>query len=274
MVLWNDYNRALIPDLAPHEQVDLTPIENKSIWKRKTKPLLARWTSDFDCGKESVWWYVIKDTPLDLSSLKAKRRYEIRKGLKNFEGRRIDPGEYKEELFFVQKEALQAYPEKYRPKVEKESFDREVDGWKSLMVWGVFCRESGALCGYAYIRARGRCYFLPVLKTVPRYEKLGVNAALLYQILSDLEDVLDRGIYLCDGARSIYHETAFQDYLEKYFGFRKAYCKLHVAYRPGMGWLIRVLYRFRHLFFLLDGIGFVHRINGVLKMEELVRKQK
>ena len=40
-------------------------------------PLLARWTEDFDCGYETEWWYVIKDTPLDLSKLKKKRRYDI-----------------------------------------------------------------------------------------------------------------------------------------------------------------------------------------------------
>lgn len=44
------------------------------------KPYLARWTSSFDCGHETNWWYVIKDTPFDINELKKKRRYEIRKG--------------------------------------------------------------------------------------------------------------------------------------------------------------------------------------------------
>lgn len=46
---------------------------------------------------------------------------------------------------------------------------------------------------------------------------------MVARILEDNNDRLNKGFYINDGARSIRHETAFQDYLEKYFGFRKAY---------------------------------------------------
>ena len=82
---------------------------------------------------------------------------------------------------------------------------------------------------------------------------------------------LANGTIICDGARSINHETHFQDYLEKYFDFRKAYCKLHIEYNPKIKWSIPLLYSMRKMLLKFDGIGFVHQINAVLKMEEIVR---
>ena len=95
---WRYYNHAAIPTTLPHETPDISPIEDGGIWKLDGSPLLARWTTDFDCGYETNWWYIIKDTPFDISALKAKRRYEINKGVKNFEAIVIDPTNYGEEL--------------------------------------------------------------------------------------------------------------------------------------------------------------------------------
>ena len=62
---------------------------------------MVRWTSDFDCGYETNWWCCIKDTLLDMASLKSKRRYEINKGKKNFDVRLIDPVEYVEDIITI-----------------------------------------------------------------------------------------------------------------------------------------------------------------------------
>lgn len=113
-----------------------------------------------------------------------------------------------------------------------------------------------------------------VMKTNPECEKNGVNAALVEGVLRYFNSFLIRGGYVCDGARSINHETAFQDYLEKYFGFRKAYCRLHVLYNPRLKWVIRLLYPVRGLLLKIDGIGVFHSINSVLKMEEICRNEE
>ena len=65
-------------------------------------PFFARWTTDYDCGYEIGLWYVVRDTPFDITKLKLKRRYEITKGKKNFEVRRIDDLKYVEGLFNIQ----------------------------------------------------------------------------------------------------------------------------------------------------------------------------
>ena len=111
-------------------------------------------------------------------------------------------------------------------------------------------------------------------KTVPEYEKAGVNFALVHAILVDREQFLRDGGYICDGARSISHETNFQDFLERYFGFRKAYCRLHVRYKPRIAFAVKVLYPFRKILKALDGIRLIHKINAILKMEEIIRNRQ
>ena len=272
---WKYYNHAAVPTTSPHESPDIIPVENGSIWKIEGgTPLLARWTEDFDCGCETNWWYVIKDTPFDISELKAKRRYEINKGIKNFDVVKIDPLKYKEELYAVQVDAFSAYPEKYRPNVDKSLFTESINEWDSLIIFGAFHRDLGEMCGYAMITPKGDGHMnFSVLKTKPAYEKDAVNAALVNGVLEYLNGFLENGGYLCDGTRSINHETAFQDYLEKYFSFRKAYCKLCIAYNPKIKWLMKLLFPFRRILLKLDGIGIFHLLNSVLLMDELSRER-
>lgn len=101
MKKWKYYNHAMIPTVAPHEKIDVEPLNNKQIWRENKKALFARWTSEFDCGYETNWWYVIKDKAFNLSALKSNYRYKINKGIKNFDVRVINPEEYVGELYEV-----------------------------------------------------------------------------------------------------------------------------------------------------------------------------
>ncbi len=278
---WNYYNHAMLPNCAPHEIVDTTPLKVKGFWKScggGGTPLLARWTTDFDCGYETDWWYVIKDDCYDISTLKSKRRYEITKGRKNFFVQVISPMEYGEQLYEIQVAAFSAYPEKYRPKVDRVSFLKSIRQWEGIC-FGAFIKDGNGnatkfMCGYSYLKIEGNCIHFSVQKTNPQYERDGVNAALVDGILQYFNEDLTAGKYICDGARSINHETAFQEYLEKYFGFRKAYCKLNILYRPRIRWLIPFLYVCRKAIKKFDNIGVAHLINSVLNMEEIRRKCK
>lgn len=228
---------------------------------------------DFDCGYETNWWYVIKDTPFDISALKAKRRYEINKGIKNFDVKEIDPVNCAEKLCNVQIAAYSAYPPKYRPYFDRQKFLSSVQKWDCFVCIGAFDRASEELCGYALLSKESETYVdFKVMRTNPEYEKNGINAALMEGILRYFDSFLTYGGYVCDGARSINHETAFQDYLEKYFGFRKAYCHLHIEYNPKIKHLITLMYPVRKFFIKLDGIGIIHQLNAVLKMEDICRK--
>lgn len=188
--------------------------------------------------------------------------------------KKIDPKEYLEELYEVQVKAFEAYPKKYRPTVNHDEFINNLKTCKNTFL-GAFSKDDNQkLCGYTQSSCRDICIDFSVLKTIPQYEKLGLNAALVYGLLEYYKDDIASGKYICDGSRSINHETHFQDYLEKYFGFRKAYCKLHIKYRFWIFVPIKIMYCFRNQLKKFDNISIFHLINSVLTMEEIRRKCK
>lgn len=268
---WKFYNHAAVPICAPHENPNLKPLEDGSIWRLGKGILFARWTENFDCGYETKFWYVIKDKPFDISALKSKRRYEVTKGNRNFNVRQIEMKQHAEEMYEVSVAAYSEWPEKYRPKLDRESFIRSIESDSVYKAYGAFEINTDRLVGYAYLRENGRCLGFSVLRTDPGYEKAGINAAIISFILLDNEEAILKGSYICDGTRNINHETKFQDYLEKYFGFRKAYCKLNIVYARKIRGVIRILKLLRPLLKRLDNIGKIHAINSLLFMDTLAR---
>ena len=277
MEQWRYYNHAVIPATAPHVTADTTDVLNGNVWKKYPKALFARWTTDWDCGQETNWWYVICDRPFDISALKASRRYEINKGNKNFDVKRIMPHEYAEQLYRVHIAAVKSYPKKNQVLLTFDEYKQSIKNMESNKqnrFYAAFLKGTDDVCGFIIGTFDEHYFELTTQKADPAYEKIQVNAALVDAFLADNADLLAQGIYCNDGARNINHETAFQDYLEKYFCFRKAYCKLHIVYRPGFGLLIKFLFPFRKMLMWLDNIPLFHQVNGVLKMEEIVRKDR
>lgn len=279
---WRYYNHAAIPTIAPHETPNLAPISDGTIWSIEgNRPFLARYTTDWDCDYDTGWWYVIKDSPFDISALKTKRRYEITKGLRFFDVKEINPADYSDALAKVQERAFSAYPAKYRPTFNRVSFIKSLEEWQkqvldgSLIVFGAFYKETNELAGYNCININKNYLNFAVQKTNPVFEKYNINAALVNGILDAFKDKLSRDLYICDGSRAINHETHFQDYLEKYFGFRKAYCCLHLVYRFPYNFLISSLFPFRRVIAMLGNrFGVVHQIYAILKMEEIARGRR
>ena len=276
---WRYYNHALIPTTAPHEAADESVLKQKGFWKSfrgEGRPLLARWTTDFDCPEPTEWWYVIKDAPFDFMDVASNYRRKIRRGLKDFEIRVIEPAAYAEALYQVEAEALAAYPSKYRPKLNQDQFMADLTGHSQsdCMIFAAFSKETKEIAGYMCILAHESYISLYTLKARPSQEKKQLNAALVYGLLDYFSKELAQGRYIVDGERSILHETLFQEYLEKYFGFRKAYCRLHVSYRSGIAQIVACLYPLRGLIKRLSGTRLFCHISSVLKMEEIVRNQR
>lgn len=270
---WRYYNKAIIPATPPHEIPNMDLLNDKHIWNKDNwdggSPLLARWTTDWDCGYETEWWYCIKDKVFDISELKSKRRYEIKKGCKNYNVYVINPLDYNKELLDVTRKAYLGWPEKYRPNVTEEGFNNEIKTWDRFNVFGAFDVSNGELCGYALLEDNKSYVEFSVLRTEPIHEKNGINAVIVYEILEYYKDRFNGDFYINDGARAIRHETAFQDYLEKYFGFRKAYCKLHVRYKKPLGLIVNMLYPFRAVISNKTNLG--SSVASILKMEEITR---
>ena len=150
---WQYYNHARIPTAPPTVPAAVEAMAEEGFWHdSRGTVLLARWTSEFDCRRETGWWYIIKDTPLDMDAMKAKRRYEITKGQKHFQVRPIVPKEYGQALYRVEQAAFAAYPAKYRPQVDWDTFAAGLPNWEDCLVYGAFSRETGELAGYGLLR--------------------------------------------------------------------------------------------------------------------------
>jgi len=267
---WRYYNHSLLPTCAPHETPNTSLLSNRDFWTAgwPSKPLFARWTSDFDCNQHTEWWYCVKDTPYEIDSLSSKKRYVITKARKFFNVKIINPVDYAEELASVQIAAFSAYPESYRPNVNYENLVSYFSQETNSIYFGAFFVDTNELCGYSVLTEHKNYVSFSVQKTKPNFEKYEVNAALVDCICLHYSPFLSKEFYIYDGERSIFHETSFQSYLEKYFGFRKVYCKLHLRYRPVVAAIIHVIYPFRKLFSNSNN-SLLKKVNAVLKMETI-----
>lgn len=275
---WRYHNRSISPNLPPHMGVnDTTSIYSGELWRAFPKAIRLSYISDWDCKDETCFWYIIKDTPFDVLSLKAKRRYEITKANKNFTVRRICQLDFVEELYDVYIDSLRGYkqaePETFdvfRKQIEGMfEYDATIGGGREMFLYGAWDNDK-RLCGYAHLIKYEDCMLFSQLKTRPSSESKGINAAICNQILVDREEDLKNGcFYISDGARNLYHTTHFQDYLEKYFQFRKAYCRLNIVYPPRVKPIISLIYPLRNCF---KYFSFTRTIWSLLFAQEIANK--
>lgn len=278
MTKWKYYNHAMVPDQPPHIPVETSKIEDGSVFCTSggEKPMFARWTEGWDLSQETHWWYCIKDNDWQYQTASKRCQYFIRKADRYFDTRIINPLEYIKQMYAVQNKAFESWPAKYRPPFETYEHFSEV--WHQcpdiVRVFGSFVKDTDNLVGYAIVNQHPSYAILCSVRVISEHENHGINFALVSAILKHFEPNFKYSFYINDGARNILHETNYQSYLEKYFGFHKAYCKLHIKYHPKVDKLINLLYPFRKIFTLFDFIGRVHQLNAVLKMEEICRLDK
>ena len=265
---WRYYNHAAIPTTPIHESPNMQPIEDGSIWKMDGSPLLARWITEFDCGYETNWWYVIKRAPFELERLEAKARKHIRQALKKVIVKSIDMDSYVEELISVHNAASSKYSGPAATPVTSSEFANRND--PSLDCWGAFDAETERMIGYMTCRRKAGFVETVAAKYDPQYLNLRASDAIHFTVL-DYYLNQEKFAYVSSGNRNINHITNAQEYKIATFGFTKAYCKLHTAYQPKIKWVIKMLYPIRKILLPFDRIGVVHLMNSVFKMEEICR---
>ena len=272
---WRYYNGAALPTCQPHEKADISAVKDGFVWKLSgRRPLFARWTSDFDCVTETGWYWCIKDTLYDIDTLNSSKRYEIRKGRKNFRVELIEPKKYAAELAFISRMAFECYPSLYKPKFNERDFINSIlyGAWDNKLVFMAFEKITDKPSAYTVVILKGKTINLSQQKAIPYEEKRNVNFALLDYVNSYFNDYLIKGYYLVDGERNIVHQTNFQDFLCKYFGYRKANCRLNMAYPSYIKLLINFLWLFRSKFVKYKAKNsLIYKIYCVLKMEEIAR---
>lgn len=269
---WAYYNNAAMSTQCPHEEPDTTPITDGRIWSiGGMKPLFARWTSDFNCAEETNWWYIVKFAPYNVEELSAKSRKHIRQAQKKNTVKLIDPIEYGKELRELTSKTINSYEVYTGDKVTEKWFSSSS---KTDDFWIAINNETEKIIGYMQCRRHpSGCVETVSAKYDPEYLNLRASDAIHNEILNYYLN--ENGYrYVNSGSRSIEHDTGSQEYKITNFGFRKAYCKLHIEYRKPIGMAVKLLYPFRKLIGCFKSVGIARKITAVLKMEEIVKKQR
>lgn len=267
---WEYYNHAAIPTTAPHISPDTKPIADGTIWKMEGTPLLARWTTEFDCGYETNWWFVIREAPFIPEQISKKEMKSICQALKKCYVKKIDFADYSEEIYECYCSAFSKY-ENADNMLPKERFmeisKSEPD---NVEYWGGFDVESNKLIGYITAWVYEVYAETRIAKFNPDFSKKRVSDALYYTVLNYyLNDCSKK--YISSGSRNINHKTNTQEYKIRRFGYRKAYCKLHIEYNPKVRIIMKIAYFFKDVLKKFDNITLIHQINSLLKMEELLK---
>lgn len=270
---WEYYNHAIIPTTAPHEEPNLDPIKDGSVWNLTSsqgeKPLFIRYTTDFDCGKETQFWYIVKDAPFKMEDIDKKYQKSIQRALKRCEVRRIDAVAEFEDIYEVYEAAVNNY-QNIDNRVSKEDF-REGVKHDGLDYWGAYDIATGKMAGWMSCQNNGDWTETISAKYHPELQSyVRPSDAIHYTILTHYLNELGQK-FICSGSRSLNHKTNVQDYKIKNWRFRKAFCKLHLVYRKDINIIIKLVYPFRNLLMKFDNITAIHQLNSVLKMEEIAR---
>lgn len=267
MFEWKKYNGAMVSAEPPY--ISPTTEDVKRALNEKNS-LFVRYTSDFDCGHPTEWWYLIKDREFDIDEVKAKRRYEIKKGLKNTDVRRVSFDEYAEKIHNVMVKAVRRYSGGGSASPVNAIRAKSKDSRRACIA--AFIKDTDIMIGYAALIEHSDYLDMAELKLDPDYLSLNASAAIVYNVLEEYMSRENIG-FVCDGERCIRHKTNFQDYLEKYFGFRKAYCRLHIEYRQPLKTAVKIVYPFRNILKRFRGIGAVNNACAILHMEEICREE-
>lgn len=270
---WRYFKHAAVPTTELHEEPDLTPIKDGSIWKLTEddgsgRVLFARYTTDFDCADETAFWYIIKEGPFVFSELSKKYQKNVKRALDRCKVKKLDPAIYTEEMYEVYKAAYDHY-EKADSEIPRDVFLRTTAVDKRDF-WGAFCKETGKMAGWMTCTNNGDRTETVFAKYHPEMMTLRASDAIHFTILNYYLNELGQK-FVNSGSRNISHQTNVQDYKEHNWKFKRAYCRLHIKYNPKISIFVKGLYPFRKILLLFDKISIVHLINSVLKMEYIAR---
>jgi hypothetical protein len=261
---WRKYNGALIPSLPPHVEVDTTDLEKRI---RDGGVFFARWTTNFDCKKETAFWYVICDEKLEISDYSKNTRNQIRRGLRNCEVKIIDKKIVLEEGFESYTAAFLKYNTHLEAKSEDE-FHQEIESLSNeYEFWGIY--NKGNMIGYCQNKVVNFCCDYSTIKFHPDFLKLYPSYALFYTMNKYYLNEKNFK-YVSDGARSISHKTNIQFFLIHKFKFRKAYCKLHIEYSLMLRFIVMFIYPLRFVFNRFNN-KFAVKITTLLLQEKIRR---
>jgi len=266
-VRWMNYRGALIPAAAMPVYIDFSPEEAAQLVKEAGALFLRYTTGPTDIPTD--WWHIIC-RQYDFNKVSTNTRSKIRRGMKRLQIRRINPEWLAENGYDCYWRCYQRYKHAgIESRKKYTAFIRSLDGVNIFHIWGCFKEEE--LLGYIICLHERDGVFLHTVDITPA----GLHDYAAYVMIHQLLEyyVNEEHIAVSNGSRSISHETDMQDFLLK-LGFQREYCLLHVVYRPGVAFVVRLLYPFRSILKRLQAIPLIHNISAVLYQESILRQQE
>ena len=266
---WKKYNGALVPNLPPHIKIDSSGIEQKL---KQYGAYFARWTSNFDCGYSTAFWYVICDKFIELDNLSRNTRNNTRRGLKRCTIKKVNNEFIINNCYFIYKAAFDNYLGHVKPKNE-EDFKEEHLLYNDSKIWDfwvVYENKTNKIIAYTRNKIEYNQCELCTTKFHPSFLKNFYPSEALFYTMNTYYLNKKKFKYINDGARSISHRTNIQSFLIQKFKYRKAYCKLHVVYSKKIKFLIKIIYPFR---FLIKHarFGLTEKLNVLITQEKIRR---
>ena len=251
----------------PHEEQNITKEDCNNLLH--ISGLLVRNTYDFDCKKETCFWYVIKDSFSGSNELSPRGRNKVRHALKTYDYRLIDAALLREKGYPIMVDTFESYSVSDRG-ISQKTFSDYLDVCQknSFHYWGVFEKTTGSLVGFCLVRCWEYCAEYDLSGMMSKCKHNGSYPYYgLYHTMNKYY-LQDRGFrYVSDGSRSITEHSHIHDFLIQNFKFRKAYCQLAVHYKWWMKITVNMLYPFRKIITL-------PRIKAILNMEAMQRGEK
>lgn len=214
----------------------------------------------YECSitdRPTNFWYVIKDQFGGMEELSAKTRNQVRRGLANYNIRKITSEEILNHGYKIYCEAAASYKIALSAPSIFEFQDRIKSTDSSNEFWGAFNAKK-EMVAFAINKVKGNSCDYQTMKAIPADMKNYVYYALIYEM--NRHYLQERKMqFVIDGARSITEHSNMQPFLESKFNFRKAYCHLKIYYKWWFGIIVKCLYPFR-------GIIKNNQIHAVLAM--------
>lgn len=265
---WKEYNRMIVHMGEPHEQISLKKEDIKRMWKAFPHALLIRYTDNWDKKDSDGWYYIIRDYDIVLEDLRKSARSQVRKGERNFEIRKFNFIEKFDEVYEVYLKACERY-ENYEIRSKENYFEFVKNQYHGRVdFWGGFDKENGCLMGYSICTVYDTCVDWNEATFNPDALKLRISDYMEYYLIRYYINIHGYN-YLISGQKNINHKTNVQEYDIKQFGFRKAYCDLHVIFNPRINIIVSLIRPLKKIILRLsDKHSFFNKINSLVLLAD------
>ena len=251
--------------LEENKETLLSKEESKQLLKKGG--LMVRNIYDFDCKEETSFWFVIKDKIEDISELPFSARRNIRRALRFYNIKKINLKKFSEIAFPIITSAQHSYKIKCNV-INKKEFDEMIRNYENESdkeFWAVERKDNKEIVAISINRIKNdSCEYDDMkCKTEALKDRTYPYYGLIFTMNKHyLEEKKLK--YVSDGSRSMTEHSNIQEFLMHNFGFRKAFCKIHIFYK---WWFFVVI---KSLFPLRNHIK-NRNIRAILKMEEYSR---